>query len=949
MDTYEFLSTVLPPETNDYYCVVELSVKNEHKFSITLADVVEDAQTFGKLKRETYYAVATFKTDANRLAINASSIRCLFADIDVGDSKPYKTPRKALAGIEKYCTETEFPLPLIVDSGHGIHAYWPFTAAVSIAAWKPVAEAFKLSCEKHGLHIDYSVSADAARVLRVPGTHNRKVRHDTKLVRVMNTAIVQPFEEYKEKLESFLTPAPAPAPKKDDILDNAPAYAKTGASFRMALADIAQSNFDKILALGDKGCLQINHYVNNASQDGMEPLWRAVMSIAKFCVNGEEKAHELARLHPYDTVRTDKKLSEILGPHNCTTFEKLHPSICDKCVNKGKIKNPIQLGLELKKQEEKEVEVQVGSVVQKQAYPTPPEGYILGERGVGIQFSDEAGIPRIAYVSDTPFYATNTYDRAGERFVQFTYVEHETAKSTVMPLSMATGRDEAIKAFAKVGVMVPNGQDNGFRAYVKATIAEAKKRPPLLMPTSLGWQTDDTFAFDSRIFSKDTEHIVPMYGFDNVNATIGTKGTLDGWCMVIHGLIQLERWDILSMMLVGFAAPLMKFTGLAGVTFHLCGNNSGLGKTLCQRLASSVWGHPDKFRITPNTSSVAMLNRLGMLGNLPLLVDEITHKGRNDSEWFPEFLSQMSDGRGKDRMESSSNAERRNTTTWATIALMTSNKNMMDYLTAERAHTSEGEIRRLVEIVFFKELKLTPLIQSLFIDTLPNNYGVAGEAYAKWLVRNVDVVRKFTKEMYTEVFSRFGAAGDERFWIAGCSTILAAAALLGKQNADIIDLPIVQIRDFLLNTVKHMREESKRNKRTALDVLNEFTKRNFGKLVVVNDRVTKISGVEVAEIEDRRDVCGRVEKGHTKGWVDYFIEARTLKAFCSSLSYGFSEFEHDLNTGNGDRSRACPVAFLRKDILSGIKGPTMQVKVAHIKLPVEEANMGLFEQKAANE
>jgi hypothetical protein len=137
-----------------------------------------------------------------------------------------------------------------------------------------------------------------------------------------------------------------------------------------------------------------------------------------------------------------------------------------------------------------------------------------------------------------------------------------------------------------------------------------------------------------------------------------------------------------------------------------------------------------------------------------------------------------------------------------------------------------------------------------------------------------------------------------------------------------------------------MREESKANKRTAEDVLNEFTKRNFGKLVVVNDRMAKISGIEVAETLDRRDLCGRVEKGETVGWIDYFIEEKELKAFCSSLSYGFAEFKVDI-------AKTCTVNYLRKDLLIGTKGPSMRVRCVHIKQQVENA-VDIFGDKAAN-
>jgi len=385
----------------------------------------------------------------------------------------------------------------------------------------------------------------------------------------------------------------------------------------------------------------------------------------------------------------------------------------------------------------------------------------------------------------------------------------------------------------------------------------------------------------------------------------------------------------------------MRFTGLNGLTFHLCGNDSGKGKTLCQRLASSVWGIPDKFRTTPNTSPVAMVNRLGMLGSLPLMVDEITHKGRAEAEWFPEFLSQMSDGRGKDRMESQTNTERRNTTTWATMALMTSNKHMLDYLTAERNHGSEGEVRRLVEIVFDKELNIDPLTKSLLFDTLPENYGVAGEAYARWLAANPEVARQVTKATYTEVFEKFGATGDERFWIAGCACILAGIRLASKHAANVIDIPYGKVAAYLYEVIKHMRLETGRMKRSALDVLNEFTKRNFGKLVTVNDKIARISGIEVAETLDRRDLCGRVERNATDGLVDYYIEEKEIKAFCSSLSYGYAEFKRDLIA-----EKTLFRSGIHKNLLHGTKGPVMSVKCLHVRQDVAKV-VDLFGEKVA--
>jgi hypothetical protein len=956
-ETRDFLAAILPPPGNGYYCVAELSTKRkEHVYVESIDDVVEAAFRFNSAGRDTYYALSTFNERGNRTAANARYCRSLFIDIDCGNDKPYATSRDAAVALAGFCEANTLPNPSVVRSGYGLHAYWPFTIPVPIQEWVEAAKNFKRVAEASNLHIDYSVTADSARVLRVPNTSNYKHASEgaVKPVRIVFSGSPTPFEVFKELLRQHTPPqANKPIPSSRSVpglpTDSIPNYAATkDPAVVLDLQNITKHSFNVIVALGDAGCGQINHYLKNAAEGGMEPLWRGVLSTIKHCEEGFDKALEVSRLHPYDDARTAKKYEGIKGPYNCESFAQTNPGICDKCIHKSKIVNPIVLGRALKTQEEvAAVAVQEPAQNTSAApttdifkFPDPPKGFVLSDRGVGMQITDDGGVPRVVFICDAPVFATATYDRAGERYVQFSYIEHKELKSTVIPMVAATGRDEVIKSFARVGVVVANGQEPAFRSYIKATIAAAKAKPPLHMPTSLGWQHDNSFAFNGRIFSANGERTVPMYGFDNIEETMEIRGSLDQWRVVIAGLMRAERWDITAMMLIGFASPLMKFTGLNGITFHLCSNASGLGKTLCQRLASSVWGVPDKFRVTPNTSPIAMINRLGMLGNLPLLVDEITHKGRSEVEWFPEFLSQMSDGRGKDRMDSQTNSERRNTTTWASIALMTSNKHMLDFLTAERIHQSEGEIRRLIEIPFDKPLILDDFTKSLFYDTLSENYGVAGEAYARWLVRNHDEAREVVKNTYAEVFKHFNSTGDERFWVAGCASILAAIRLISTARAGIIDIPFGKVAKFLYETIQHMRGETRRSRRTAADILNEFTKRNYGKLVTVNERVARIGGMEIAETLDRRDLCGRVEK-NIDGWLDYYIEEREIKAFCSSVSFGYAEFTKALND-------QWPIRYLRKDLLAGTKGPIMQVRCMHIRQKVE-ANELFSDLKAANE
>jgi hypothetical protein len=108
---------------------------------------------------------------------------------------------------------------------------------------------------------------------------------------------------------------------------------------------------------------------------------------------------------------------------------------------------------------------------------------------------------------------------------------------------------------------------------------------------------------------------------------------------------------------------------------------------------------------------------------------------------------------------------------------------------------------------------------------------------------------------------------------------------------------------------------------------------------VVNGTVAKISGIEVAETLDRSDLCGRVEKARD-GWIDYYIEEREIKAFCSSLSYGYNEFRRDI-------AIHAPLKRVKKDILAGTRGPMMLVNCIHVKQRGEAAEFIL--KKAANE
>jgi Family of unknown function (DUF5906) len=137
-------------------------------------------------RMDAYVAIANYTSRGTRIASNVARKKSLYVDIDVGAGKPYASKEEALQSLSRFCDASGIPMPgIAIDSGNGIHAYWPFDGAISPEEWIPLAESLKNACELVGLHADASVTADLTRVLRVPGTHNHKTPANPLLVRLL--------------------------------------------------------------------------------------------------------------------------------------------------------------------------------------------------------------------------------------------------------------------------------------------------------------------------------------------------------------------------------------------------------------------------------------------------------------------------------------------------------------------------------------------------------------------------------------------------------------------------------------------------------------------------------------------------------------------------------------------------------------------------------------------
>ena len=140
MNNLEFLRQVLGDE--GFYCIVGLkkdSDKPIQKFFPTIDAAYEVTENLKNEGYDAYYALATFEDGKSRKTNNVKQLRSLFLDLDCGAGKAYDTQQEALDALDKFCKESGMPKPTLVNSGGGVHVYWPLEKPITKDEWLPLA------------------------------------------------------------------------------------------------------------------------------------------------------------------------------------------------------------------------------------------------------------------------------------------------------------------------------------------------------------------------------------------------------------------------------------------------------------------------------------------------------------------------------------------------------------------------------------------------------------------------------------------------------------------------------------------------------------------------------------------------------------------------------------------------------------------------------------------
>lgn len=881
MEGFDLLSAVQPAE--GWYAVVGINEQSKQQELVESREELDTwVERFLRRKMNVFFGVAKFKSDDGRKKDNVQALKALWLDIDCGPTKDYPSQNEALQALKGFCKTVGLPRPIVVNSGRGLHVYWPLTEAVTREEWEPVAARLKEVCVAQDLRVDPAVF-EVSRILRIPGTFNYKGEEPIE-VQVLGTGDPVGLEELRSILGVKERPALAPTGPR---LPPSP------------LAQMIQANIDtkfsKIMKRGEDGCAQLNACYEEQAELS-EPRWFSVLSIAKFCSDRDKAVHKMSAGHPdYDPDKTEQKLKHIVGPHTCAEFEKNNPGLCALCPHFGKIKSPIVLGKELAEATEEDNIIQqpneagVESTYRIPEYPFP---YVRGKAGgiwrkpllKGDEKDDEEAEPILVYPYD--FYIVKRMeDPADGGVVLFRlHTPQDGVKEFSLSTATVMATDELRKALAAKHMVLLKKQFDLLIDYVVRSFQEQfHNKKAEQMRNQFGWADNDSkfIIGDREVSVEGTYHSPPSSATKVLADYASTAGTLEKWKEVfnLYGREGLEASAFAAA--TAFGAPLLKFSGQRGAIINLVNTHSGTGKTTILHMCNSVWGNPEKLCAKKDDTFNSKVFKLGVLCNLPVTFDEMSN---TEPKQLSELAYLITQGTGKDRMKASSNEMRVNLTSWQTIALCSSNHSFYEKLELLK-DSPQGEMMRIIEYSLdYSSAIDTETGKQMFDHQLLENYGHAGEIYARYLLAEYKEVRNLYQTMQGKLDAILKLTQRERFWSA-----TAAANLTGIYIAiqlKLVDWDIAPIFKWACKMINELRMNVAPPPQGDKQILGDFLVGRVDNILIVNDgadRRTKLEQLPV--LEPRRELMIRYEPDTKK----VFVTAASFRQYCASRNIGYRE------------------------------------------------------------
>lgn len=953
-------------EPNGVVCIrgIFYRGKAQNKFVQSWDEADAAIAEFEAEGREVYFSTGALKNDSSAGAANVLYHKSFFIDIDCGEGKPYTSKKEGALALQKFLESTGLPMPTMVDSGNGIHCYWFLDREIPYDLWKPVGVSLKAKTQELQFDVDHSVTGDAAQVLRVPDTHNTKDKTQPKPIKIKHVGGVISFEEFAELVPPAPTHSNARA-FKDELTRNLAGINSVSCRFDLLLKKcfklkeftvrqkhiVSDRDGNETVEYRNKiieacaGCPQIKHAYENRSTIDHE-LWYPALTVAAFCTDKDEAIHILSEGHPtYDYDAVVRKADTFNGPITCDEYRAKNPDLCNGCGHRleykregeYRIKSPILLGkyTELAEPSDNIIEnvihdgfVEPVTVEAPIYYPPPwarPKQGGIVRRDFDPEQAEDLDEPAETFVYENDLWVKQILiDPDAGEVLHLVHVQPDgpTKKHVlefIIPSEEVSRRETLQRRLAFYGVHAAFTANTAtlLQQYLKDWVAKLKRENQKFFARShYGWH-DGCFVVGKKEFANNR---APVYSpaskaTENTADYLTSRGSLDLWRKMVNLYGSVGNEPRAFIFFVSFGAPLYTFLNQGSCTIHLTNKDSGVGKSTNQRVSSSVWGDPRELMLLNTDTENAKYQQFGVFRNLPIYIDEITNM---PPDKLSDFAFRVSENRGKHRQNSHSNTLRKNNTKWETILVTSGNNSLYDTLKQHKINVA-GELNRIIELpVTVKDGLSVEEASYWYEQVLFDNFGLAGDIYAQYLVDNKEHVISLVKTTYESYAKRFNFKREHRYYRACCAAVFTGARI--AKELELHDIDVDRVEQWAvqqLGGIQTAVEEA--SVQDSIATLGQFLNTYKRNELVINAGKIIAGGLELTQAASKEplgQLVVRVE--HDTSFM--FISKSVLMNWCGEHRVHFTVLLDDLHKEGLLVSKA-----MHKRLAEGTSSPGLPV------------------------
>lgn len=807
--TFEFLDAVLPDA--GFFCLAaELpDGKREHK----VFDTVEEAAAFAEResrRRGVHFAPHSLaerrvwneaeQRYQTRTKLNVKATRCFYFDLDVRhgapDAEHYGSQREAVAAMEGFCADTGLPLPMFINSGHGVHVYWIMDRDIPAADWRGPASLLKMLAKAKGLRPDPERTNQTGVLMRLPGTVNFKA------------------EPVPVKVVTWADPIDADAfiAKLSELAQQAGISGELGLPVRTDIRDHIEFDGAPVDAQGLlSACAQVRA-VARTRGNCSRGTWMQMIATLRHITDGRKIAHKFSSGYPnYSAEEVDREYDAVeakgVGPTTCAVWAASgDPALCAACPFQG-VTNPLCAARKPQvAAEAPTLPTSAAPTLQPAAPAAPitpelpmPDGYVAASGGGVIHRRIVEG-----KLVETKIFDGSLYPLMRQVCVQEDLDQHEWAchlpneppKTFVLRSSVISNIYLLRERLANHGIYVLPAHEKSAQNYMSLYIKSlSQKYAPVNVQAHLGWieghskfvLPDVTLDMDGNaVPTKLSAHIRPTLVTER---SIGKIGTLAAQKSLMRAYEGPENEAQQFFILASLASPIFYMTGHHGTIVHAQGER-GAAKSTLLGYALSMWGHPERMPLSGLKGGATVVGRdiyARMLGSYPLGLDEITNIAEDVAEDFALGVSQPN--RGKMRGQKDREAVREtHSDPQDNLVLSTGNISLHNML-SRGSHAGDAAIMRIFEIHFpvLAADKEAQLRAQRAFGQLAENYGHIGEAFICYVMTNAVEVKMRVIAMVEKLIRESRLDPGHRFWPSTAASVIVAgeiAAELGLLNFD---------------------------------------------------------------------------------------------------------------------------------------------------------------------